>query len=139
MPHDTRKLQLAFTLHMAQQILGSDLDVVDSEAAWLHATFPQQMLHDTGFLDNEGRPTAAFEEARDVALLELPVSLDEVQKLQVMEVLVGAAAADGLLAAEESTALAHAARLLGVPDADWSSHLDQLIASGLLRRDDAGA
>ena len=81
--------------------------------------------------------TPAFSTARGA--LPQPSSLDEVQKLQVMEVLVGAAAADGLLAAEESTALAHAARLLGVPDADWSSHLDQLIASGLLRRDDAGA
>jgi hypothetical protein len=137
--HDIRLLQLAFTIHMAEQILGSDLDVVDEEAAWLHATFPPEMLRQTGLLGVDGHRTAAYEEARDVALLELPDALSEGEKLAVMEVLVGAAAADGLLAAEEANALAHAARLLGVGDREWASHLEQLIAAGQLRRDDAGA
>lgn len=135
---DTRRLQLAFTLHMADQILGSDLDLATAESEWIHATFPMPMLHATGFLGPDGQATPAFDEARDRALLELPQRLGTTEKLQIMEILVAAAAADGLLAAEEATALGHAAGLLGVDDATWGQHLEQLLASGSLRRDDAG-
>ena len=45
---------------------------------------------------------------------------------------------DGLLAAEESDALAHAAALLGVSDQDWSQHLEELFAAGTLKRDGCG-
>jgi len=138
-PDDVRLLQLAFTIHMAEQILGSDLDVVASEAAWLHETFPPELQSEAGFVGADGRPTARFYEARDRAVLELPTLLQEGDKLAVMELLVGAAAADGVLAAEESMALAHAAELLGVSHDAWTQHLDGLLASGAIRRDDAGA
>ena len=90
MADDLRLLQLAFTIHMAEQILGSDLDIVDSEAAWLHATFPPELLRQTGFVDDDGKRTERYTEARDRAVVELPHALHEVDKLAVMELLVGA-------------------------------------------------
>ena len=139
MAHDLPLLQLAFTVHMAEQIFGSDLDVDEQEAAWLADTFPLSVMQEAGLVDDAGARTPRYEELRDRAVVELPDALDEVHKLAVLEVLVGAAAADGVLCAEESMALAHAAQLLGVPHDHWVGHLDELLASGAIQRDDAGA
>jgi uncharacterized tellurite resistance protein B-like protein len=135
---DLLRLQLAFTLHMADQILGADAEIADEERSWLHERFPPEMLESTGFLDDQGKLTHAYEEARDEALIALPDELPASGKWQIMEDLVNAAAADGLLAAEESDALAHAAALLGVSDQDWSQHLEELFAAGTLKRDGCG-
>ena len=133
------RLQLAFTLHMAHQVLGADADFVASEHRWFRERFPPEMLRELGFVDAAGGYTAAWEEARDVALLELPRALHEADKLQIIEELVNAAASDGVLCAEESDALAHAARILGVGDAVWAEHLERLIGAGALRRDGCAA
>jgi len=136
-PHLLR-LQLAFTLHMADQILGADAEIADEERTWLHERFPPEMLASTGFIDEHGHLTHAYEEARDEALIVLPDELPASGKWQIMEDLVHAAAADGLLVAEESDALAHAALLLGVSDRDWAQHLEELFAAGTLKRDGCG-
>lgn len=138
MTPDLLRLQLAFTLHMSEQILGSDRDVSDSERSWLHERFPREMLAQTGFIDAAGQLTATFEEARDDALITLPDQLELSGKWQIMEDLVQAAAADGVLAAEETMALAHAAALLGVSDDAWAAHVDGLFAAGTLTRDSCG-
>jgi uncharacterized tellurite resistance protein B-like protein len=139
LPEDLMRLQLAFTLHMAQQVLGSDQNVTETERSWLRDRFPAEMLAQTGFLDADGHLTAAFEEARDDALMVLPEQLPMAGKWQILEDLVQAAAADGILAAEESDALAHTARLLGMSDQDWADHVESLFAAGTLRRDGCGA
>jgi len=133
-PHLLR-LQLAFTLHMADQIVSADADLADAERAWLHERFPPEMLAATGFLDDEGRLGQAYEEARDEALVTLPQELPTSGKWQIMEDLVHAAAADGILAPAEADALGHAAAILGVADADWAQHIEQLFAAGTLRRE----
>lgn len=135
MADDLLRLQLAFTLHMADQILGSDAHIDDAERSWLHDRFPAAMLRETGFVDADGNLTGAYEEARDEALVALPEELPASGKWQIMEDLVNAAAADGILAAEEAQAIAHAALLLGVSDDDWSQHLAELEAAGTLKRD----
>ncbi len=133
---DLLPLQLAFTLHMADQILGADAEIADSERSWLHDRFPPEMLVATGFLDDHGNLTAAYEEARDEALVTLPEELPASGKWQIMEDLVHAAAADGVLAATEADALGHAAQLLGVSDADWAQHIEELFAAGTLKREE---
>ena len=69
------RLQLAFTLHMADQILGADSEIADEERTWLHERFPPEMLTSTGFLDERGHLSHAYEEARDEALVVLPDEL----------------------------------------------------------------
>ncbi len=133
------RLQLAFTLHMAHQILGSDTQITSDEGRWFYGRFPHDMLRALGFVDADGGLNDAWEEARDEALVVLPESLHEGDKLLIMEDLVGAAAADGVLCAEETDALAHAARILGVSDGAWADHLERLLAAGALRRDGCGA
>jgi uncharacterized tellurite resistance protein B-like protein len=131
-------LQLAFTYHMVEQIIGSDEDLDPHELRYLDQVFPPALMREHGLLDAHGHHTPAFDEARNLALLELPSRLTRGEKLALIEVLVGAAAADGVLAAEEVDALHGAARMLGLDDQAWAEHLQQLIASGRVQRDDAG-
>ena len=131
-------LQLAFAYHMVEQIIGSDEDLDPTELRYLDEVFPPSLMREHGFVDPDGYTTAAFEEARDVALLELPARLTPGEKLALVEILVGAAAADGVLAAEEVDVLHGAARMLGLDDRAWGEHLQGLIASGRVHRDDAG-
>jgi len=76
---DLLRLQLAFTLHMADQILGSDAHIDDAERSWLHERFPAEMLRETGFVDADGNLTSAYEEAQAIAhaALLLGVSDDD--------------------------------------------------------------
>lgn len=135
---DTEVLKLAFAYHMILQALGADAEFDPREQAWVERTFPRALLAGHGLLDASNRPTARFEEARDVALLELPDRLTGGEKLALLEVLVEACCADGVLAAEEADVLAAAAAMLGVRDDAWMAQLQEQLASGRLRRDGAG-
>lgn len=130
MPDDLQRLQLAFAYHMIEQVIGSDAALDGEEAAYLAEVFPLELLARLGFVDGSGARTAAFDEARDLALVELPDRLTLGEKLGLVELLVGAAAADGLLTAQEVDALSAAARMLGVGDAAWAEHLDGLLRGG---------
>jgi hypothetical protein len=134
MPDDLQRLQLAFAYHMIEQVIGSDADFDEEEVGYLAEVFPPEMLVRLGFLDGSGARTAAFEDARDLALIELPERLTLGEKLGLIELLVGAAAADGLLTAGEVDALSATARMLGVSDAAWADHLDGLLSVGGIRR-----
>lgn len=135
---DTEVLKLAFAYHMILQAIGSDAQVDADELEWLKRTFPPELMSRHGLLDASGRPTATFEEARDLALVELPERLTPGEKLVLVELLVEACAADGVLAAEEVDVLAAAASMLGLQDDAWMTQLQEQLASGRLRRDGAG-
>ena len=135
MPDDLQRLQLAFAYHMIEQVIGSDADLHGEEVAYLSDVFPRELLARLDFVDEAGTRTAAFDEARDLALVELPERLTLGEKLGLIELLVGACAADGLLTAQEVDALSATARMLGVGDAAWSEHLDELLEGGGIRRD----
>ena len=136
MPDDLQRLQLAFAYHMIEQVIGSDADLDGEETAYLSEVFPPELLTRLGFLDGTGERTSDFDEARDLALVELPERLTLGEKLGLIELLVGAAAADGLLTAQEVDALSATARMLGVSDAAWAEHLDSLFTVGGIRRED---
>lgn len=136
--HDVKSLLLAFTYHLTRQIVGADEQVGAAEHDFLARTFPADAMTALGLLDTAGHCTPAFDAMRDEALRVLPQRLTPGEKLALVEVLVGAAAADGVLAAEEADALHGAARLLGVDDDAWASHLDGLIAGGRVVRDETG-
>ena len=138
MPDDLQRLQLAFAYHMIEQVIGSDAELDGEESAYLAEVFPRALLARLGFVDAHGERTPAFDEAREVALLELPDRLTLGEKLGLVELLVGAAAADGLLTAPEVDALSAAARMLGVSDAAWAEHHDALLRGGGVVRYDGG-
>ncbi len=131
-------LQLAFAYDMIQRVIGSDSVVESAELSFLHETFPPSMLRDCGFLDARGRLTEAFTAARDESLHALPAALTQGQKLALLDLLIEAAASDGVLAAEEADLLSEAAELLELPAESWQAHLAGLFAAGSLRRGDAG-
>ncbi|MBX2802685.1 MAG: TerB family tellurite resistance protein [Myxococcales bacterium] len=138
MQSNLNELQLAFAYGHMLDVIGSDTVVDPSELSFLRGTFPDELLRTCGFLDPEGRFTQRFVQAREEAGRSLPSRLTQGQKLALVELLVGAAASDGVLAAEEADALHAAARSLGLGDEAWQSHFDQLVASGRVRRDETG-
>ena len=131
-------LQLAFAYHTIQRIIGSDAQIDEVELSFLHGEFPPDLLRTTGFIDPSGRLTPVFLDARDEALRDLPSRLTQGQKLALLDLLIGAAASDGVLAAEEADVLFDVARSLSVEGDGWRRRLDQLLDSGRIRRDDAG-
>lgn len=135
---DVRRLQVAFAYHMVRQVLEVDADFALREQGFLEQHFPQASLRALGFLDDRGSPTAELEEACHQALVELPDLLTLGEKLSIMEQLVSATAADGVLAPEEVDALSAAARMLRVPEDVWVEHVEGLLDSGELRRDTSG-
>lgn len=138
MPDDLDHLQLAFAYHAVSELLRADAHVAPPELAFLAARFPGERMAEAGFVDAAGRLTHAFEEARDLALVELPDRLPEARKLELIELIADASAADGVLAPEEADALSALARILGVEDRRWIEHLEALIEAGRLRRDATG-
>ncbi|HHO50716.1 MAG TPA: hypothetical protein ENK18_07525 [Deltaproteobacteria bacterium] len=131
-------LQLAFAYDMIQRIIGSDTVVDSVELSFLDDTFPPDLLRTCGFIDARGRLTEAFTEARAEALEALPAGLTQGQKLALLDLLIEAAASDGVLAAEEADLLSEAAALLSLSDLAWREHLTSLLATGKIRRGDAG-
>lgn len=130
---DVRGLLLAFSWHMAREVVAADGARSADEAAWLHATFPPEVLRAVGLVDERGVETPRFTEWRDRALLELPERLTLGEKLALLEGLLDAVAADGELQPAEVAALAASAAMLGVAEVDWRPLVADLERSGRVR------
>ena len=78
---DLQLQKLAFATHMVRQIIGADAFVAPEELAYLHRTFPPDLLREAGFVDGDGAFTPRFTEARDTAVLELADRLTLGEKL----------------------------------------------------------
>lgn len=138
MSDDHRRLQLAFAYHMARQIVTADQEFLAREQTFLDDQFPPDLMRALGFFDANHQPTPVLAETANEAISLLPDLLTLGEKLSVMEQLVQASAADGLLAPEEVDALAAAAAMLEIPDATWQDHVESLLKSGSLARDPSG-
>jgi uncharacterized tellurite resistance protein B-like protein len=126
-------LLLAFSFHMARQIVAADEATESAELTWLAERFPSALLRGAGFLDDAGADTDRFVELRERALVELPERLTLGEKLAVVEGLLEAIAADGLLKPEELDAIRSVADMLGVDAADWRPLLGDLFGTGRVR------
>ncbi|MCB9684176.1 MAG: hypothetical protein H6738_00495 [Alphaproteobacteria bacterium] len=138
MSTDHRRLQLAFAYHMARQILEVDEEFLAGEQRFLDQQFPPDLMRELGFFDAADQPLPALAEAANEAISLLPDLLTLGEKLSMMEQLVEASAADGVLAAEEVDALAAAAAMLEIPNDTWQEHVENLVSSGRLSRDQSG-
>jgi hypothetical protein len=130
---DLELLLLAFSWHMAREVLASDAYTDGTERAWLDARFPRDVLASVGFVDAEGADTERFVELRERARDELPERLTTGEKLALLEDLIEATAADGLVAEQELRAVDAAARMLGLAETDWRPLVDELYRSGRIR------
>lgn len=128
--HDPELLLLAFTWHMAREVVAADAEVAGAEVSWLRARFPAVVLREAGLVDAAGDDTPQFVELRERALVELPERLTPGEKLSLIEDLLDATSADGQLEAAEVDVVAASAAMLGLAEADWRPLLDDLIGSG---------
>jgi uncharacterized tellurite resistance protein B-like protein len=113
---DDEDLELAFQLHVLNQLAEADQNASHQEQAFLERHFPLQDLVAAGFKTADGAWTDAYDEAAVQALAVLPKSLDEAGKLDLLESCYKLAIADGVFKLGEGAVILMAARLLGLSD-----------------------
>ncbi|MEZ4237193.1 MAG: TerB family tellurite resistance protein [Myxococcota bacterium] len=109
------ELKLAFTYHLAQQIVGADGEVAPAEAQFVERTFPELLMVRSGFVAEDGSFTARWREALGEALLRLP-ELSVAERVAMVDTLFDAAMADASLLEVEADTVRRAARLLALDD-----------------------
>jgi uncharacterized tellurite resistance protein B-like protein len=130
MADDLELLRLAFSWHMAREVVASDAHTSASERMWLRERFPRELLVEVGLVDAAGVETERSVELRERARDELRERLTTGEKLALVEDLLEATAADGHLAPHERGAIEAAATILGLSPDDWGPLVDELLASG---------
>lgn len=121
------ELKLAFTWHVAHQILGSDGVVTEAEERFVKRTFPDLLLDRSGFFDARGS-TSRYQDALGEALLTLP-TLSVPERVQIVDTLFRAAMADDRFQLEEGVVLRRTARLIGLKDDDVTQILETLVTN----------
>lgn len=132
-------LQLAFSLHIADLILGDATSRDPGEAAFFARTFPESRLQAADFLAADGTHNDRYHEAAMAALDTLPDALDDDAKCALLQVFVEAVKADGQIEAGEARSLVDGGRLLEIGDAALASLLSTELGLKLsdLAEDDA--
>ncbi|MCB9679173.1 MAG: hypothetical protein H6737_28985 [Alphaproteobacteria bacterium] len=126
-------LKLAFSLHVVDQIVAADDQLTKAELAFLDARFPQSVLHERGFVDEDGVRTEAYHDAAMDALERLPVELDKASKLELLSMFFAATVADAQFELAEGGVLVDAARLLDLSDDDIDGFLEGRAEAGATR------
>ena len=108
------QLELAFSFHMVQRLIGADDAVDTAEIAFMETLLPRSSLVDAGFLTADGTYTPAWRAALDMALVELATRLCEERKVGIMKTLIEASLADREFDASEGSLVLQAATLLGL-------------------------
>ncbi len=126
MEFDTEALKLAFSYHALEQIIAADGILEPEELEFLKGTFPDDLMREAGYFDENGERTPRYHHALDEALIELPDRLTLGEKLCIVELFVDATIADGVFRHVESQVLQQAAIMLGVTTDEWSTHLGQM-------------
>ena len=122
---DEEDLELAFQLHVMNQLAEADLNRSEDEDAFLERHFPLQDLIAAGFRTTDGAWTPAFDDAAVRALEVLPKSLGEPAKLDLLEACYKLAVADGEFRLGDGAVILMAARLLGLADAVFDRFVER--------------
>jgi hypothetical protein len=115
------ELKLAFTWHAAMDLISVDDDVDPAEVAWITRRFTDR-ARAAGLVDNDGRYLPRFHEAVVESLKVLP-GLPRAEKVGLLEDLVAAVLADGVLAHSESERLKEIMEMLGLAGHDLDAVL----------------
>ena len=122
------ELKLAFTWHVAHQILSSDGVVDAAEKRFVEKTFPKLLLERSGFFDANKGFTPRWNDALGEALLTLP-TLSVPERVQIVDTLFRAAVADDQFELVEGEIIRRAARLLALKDDEVSQILESLVTT----------
>jgi len=120
------QLRVAFAAFVAKLIVDADGIVDFGELKLMSQVFPDRLLAQMGFLDENGGFTEAYRSAYTKAIRVLPNRLDLQGKLELITVFHRTCMADGELIQAELLVLREAAEVLGIPVTLLSRHLDGL-------------
>jgi uncharacterized tellurite resistance protein B-like protein len=125
MEPDDDDLELAFQLHVMNQLAEADLNATQDERVFLDRHFPLQDLVAAGFKTPAGAWTDAYDEAAVQALAVLPKRLAHAAKLDLLEACYKLAIADGEFKMGEGAVILMAARLLDLSDDDFDHFVER--------------
>lgn len=131
------QLKLAFSWHVAREILDADMEIAEGEEQWMAKAFPREALVDAGFVDNGGHPTAYYETCLGEALVTLPDVLSFDEKILLVRTLFAGTLADDEFHHEEGNVLVKAAHLLGLNSDDIEQALETIEDVGEVELDEA--
>ena len=128
-PSPLEQLQIAFSAQIARDIVSADKILDIDEVRLLMLVFPDALMRNCNFLDEQTNLTDAFHRAYVEALRVLPRVLDRASKLDLVTLFHRTCVVDGELHPSELEVLTRAARALELDDATLERHLTTLHGS----------
>jgi uncharacterized tellurite resistance protein B-like protein len=119
---------LAFGFETARAIVQADGRTASSEIERVDRRFSRSRLKERGLLDEEGRPTASFGAAYNLALSRLKTLLNDDEKLELAEAFFAICQADSAVDPLEVRVIADAMRVLGVSREQLARYMRDKIA-----------
>lgn len=112
----TDDMKLAFTWHVAQQVVAADGMITSEERSWLRVRYAVR-ARECGLMQPDGTPTAAYATVLADALKELP-GLPRAERLELVDDVLDTVVADGLVQEQELNKMREIGALLGLTGAD---------------------
>lgn len=109
-------MKLAFTWHVAQQVVAADGMITTEERSWLRVRYAAR-ARSSGLMLPDGKPTPAYDGVLADALKELP-SLPRAERLELVDDILDTVVADGLVQPQELDRVREVAAMLGLSGAD---------------------
>ncbi|MCB9693495.1 MAG: TerB family tellurite resistance protein [Alphaproteobacteria bacterium] len=128
-PSPIEQLQIAFSVHIAREIVAADGILDIDEMKLLMLVFPDRLMRSCRFVGPDTELTEAFHRAHVEAVRTLPRILDTQQKLDLITLFHRTCVADGELHPKELSVLKGAARILEVDPMLLKVHLKGLHGS----------
>ena len=131
-PTDLDRLQVAFAVQVARNIVDADGFLDMDEVELLCLVFPNDWMRALGFIDENTELTPAVGQWYQRSLRELPRRLDHDQKLNLVTLFHRTCVADGQLHHRELSILMDAAKKLHLPRDHVKVHISMLKGGGTL-------
>ena len=112
----TDDMKLAFTWHIAQQVVAADGMITSEERSWLRVRYAVR-ARECGLMLPDGKPTPAYATVLADALNELP-KLPRAERLELVDDVLDTVVADGLVQAQELDKVRDVGTMLGLTGAD---------------------
>lgn len=112
----TDDMKLAFTWHVAQQVVAADGMITTEERSWLRVRYAAR-ARASGLMLPDGKPTPAYATVLADALKELP-NLPRDERLELVDDVLDTVVADGLVQLQELDKVREVGALLALTGAD---------------------
>lgn len=128
-PSPIEQLEIAFSVHVAREIVAADGILDIDEMKLLMMVFPDRLMRNCRFVGPDTRLTEAYHRAHVEAVRVLPKVLDTQQRLDLITLFHRTCVVDGELHPKELTVMRAAARVLEVDPTLLKIHLKGLNSS----------